>query len=332
MTQDRPLGIMIDMNATTPKPPTVPPPAPTSPPQGPAFPMPESSPPRRSRLPSGAEALGWGGGIVTLIGVAAVTADYWTSLRGWPLVTVLALATGILAFAAASVADLDHQGDDTLVTQLATTLWISAGICTSWTTYVAVDQLSGGRAYLGLLAASSAVTAMTAAAARRTDNDLYRAVALLSAAVAAFAGTALISDDGVVLGVVVGAVGAAGLVTCALVRPDATKKTQGLGLSVMLAGAEAALLIQPDPAIAGLIVAGVAASAIAVVIRSPNAIGWTSVVGAFALTLQVLNDVVPTVFTFSTGVLALGIAMTVGCIVLVRRVRRDDPDALEEDH
>jgi hypothetical protein len=286
---------------------------------------------RASRLPSGAEALGWSGGIVTLIGIAAVTADYWTALRGWPLVAVLAVATAVLGAAAASVAALDGDHDDRLATQLATALGVMAGISTTWTAYVAVDQASDGRTYLAVLAAGSAASAMSAVVAQRTGRDVWWAATSLAGTVTAFAATALSTDDVVLRSAVVAAAGAVGLLLAVHLRPHATHLTQWLAATLMISGAEAALVLGPVPWAAAVIVAATAATALSTILAGRRAVGWTAAAGAAVLAVQVLNDVAPDLFSLSTAVLVAGIAMTVGCIVLVHRVRTGGQPGHDED-
>lgn len=300
------------------------PPLPPQPPQGGGAPPPPHGPrptaePRRSRLPSSAEALGWGGGLVTTVGVVATTADFWSTLRGWPLLGVLAIATAVLAGGAMTVASLDRDDDDTLARQLATALFLMAGMCTTWTAYVAADLASGGRPYLAVLAASAAATGMSGAAARRSDADRWRALTLLSTTVMVFAGTALATEDTVVRSAGVALTGAAALCAAVTWRPDATRVSQWLALTLTVGGAEAALVLGPQDWAAGLIAVGMAAVAGVTLVRARPGLGWTAAAAASAIALQVLGEVVPGLFTLSTALLAAGVTMVLACIAVIRR-------------
>ena len=159
----------------------------------------------------------------------------------------------------------------------------------------------------------------------RSSASTSRAATLLAGTVTAFAATALSTDDVVLRSVVVAATGAVGLLTAAWVRPAATSMTQWLGATLMIFGAEAALMFGPLPWAAGVIVGVTAAAAVGTILAGRRVVGWTAAGGATLLAIQVLNDLAPGLFSMSTGVLAVGIAMTVGCIVLVRRARKGTP-------
>lgn len=307
---------------TPPRPPHRPPPPPgaSDPTHGPR-PVGWTTPSRQSRLPSAAEALGWGGGIVTTIGVAATTADFWADLRGWPLLLVLLAATAVLGAGALTVAGVDRDGTDSLARQLSVALYVMTGICTTWTTYVAADLASGGRTYLAVLAAASASAAISLVAARRTDADQWRATALMATTVASFAAAALSTDDTVIRSATVALTGAAALTGVLAWRPDATRLTQWLALTTAVGGAQAALVLGPLPWAAGLIALGMAAVAAVTLMRGATTLGLTAALAAAAIVLQVLGELVPGVFTLSTAMLAVGVAMVIGCIVVIRRAR-----------
>uniref|UniRef100_UPI0035139A77 hypothetical protein n=1 Tax=Euzebya sp. TaxID=1971409 RepID=UPI0035139A77 len=223
--------------------------------------------------------------------------------------------------AASVVGDLD-RGDDRLAANLSTALWWMTGVAATYASYVSADVIAGGRAHLPLLAASSAATAMAGAAAHRTGRDGPLACAVVSAAVAGFSAAALAGLE------VPARAGAVALVTSSAAigliaaGPRRWRTTWATSVVLLLGSTQAVLatgaatwLVVPT----ALVVTGVAAGAW--LRRSTGeAVAASTVAVAFAG--QVLYDVAPQVFSLSTTILVVGIAMVVGCIAVVRRATR----------
>ncbi len=274
--------------------------------------------PRRSRLPSAAEALGWGGGLTTLVGVVAVTWDFWSTLSDGALVALLVLATAVLGVAAASVGGLDHDGDDRLAANLSGALWWMTGIAAAFTIYIGTDVVSGGRAFLALLAASLATTAMCGAAAHRTGRDSLLAGTVLSAAVAAFSLASLVplGDPLRAASVtIVGLSAAAGLLAVSI----PSRITFATTMVLLLGSVEAVLATDGRLPLVGGLLLGLIAVAVGSALRRTRGEAVTAALLAALVSAQVAYEIAPEVFNLSTTVLLAGVGMTAGCIWLVRR-------------
>lgn len=292
-------------------------------PQGAAFPQPPRRTSRFSRLPSGAEVLGWGGGLTTLIGVAAVTWDFWSALSGLALIALLLVATAVLGVAAAVVGDLDRGHDDQLAANLSVGLWWMTGIAASFSIYVTTDAVSGGRAYLPLLAAAGAATAMFAALAHRNRRDSALTGAIISAAITAFAGASLASIAAPDRGLAVWFVAVLAVIGLAQYPQDRSRIAHASALT-LLAGAAQAVILGAGAAVAvSLVLVGTACAAGVAVWQRSRGEGIAAAAVAGLVACQVLYDLAPQVFSLSTTILLTGIAMTVGCIHLVRRSTRN---------
>ena len=99
-------------------------------------------------LSPAAEALGYGGGILTTLAVLYELGDVWTDLGGGAQTLLLALATVALSTAAGFVGAADR-----IAARLSTTLWLMAGVTGTLTSYILLDRVAGLGADAGLLAA-----------------------------------------------------------------------------------------------------------------------------------------------------------------------------------
>ncbi|MEE8602031.1 hypothetical protein [Euzebya tangerina] len=289
----------------------------------PPFRNPGEPPQRRSRLPSTAETLGWGGGVLTVVGVVAVTWDFWSSISGWALVGLLAAATAVLAVAAFVVGELTSPEDpDSLAENLSVALWWMSGIAGTITTYVAIAELSDGRTFLALLAASLAATGMFGAYHVRTGKDHALAGAILSMNLAVFSVTSLASAAPETRAFWLVMAGPVIAVALALAAEDRTRISYGAVLVLLFGSSQAVVGFDPG---AALILATMAAllvvAATAIVGRRPGEKVVASLL-ATLVTAEVAYDLAPEIFTLSTVILLVGIGMTSGCIWLVRRSRK----------
>ncbi|CAN5500593.1 hypothetical protein BH23ACT9_BH23ACT9_32640 [soil metagenome] len=281
---------------------------------------------RTSRLPSAAETLGWGGGLTTLIGVAAVTWDFWTSLSDLGLVLLLSLATAVLGIAASVVGDLDRRHGDRLAANLSVGLWWMTGIAWAFTVYMGGEVIAGGRAFLPLLAASAASTAMVGAAAYRTRSDSALAGTIIGGALTAFAAAAMVSATAPQRSLAIWATALAATVAITLLSQD-HRVSFATGLALLFGASQGVLALGGGIALAVVVVIGTTTAAGLTIGRRHTGEVWTTAVLAALLAVQVLFELAPQVFSLSTSILVSGIAMTVGCIHLVRRSNRPAPTA-----
>ena len=279
-------------------------------------------PQRNSRLPGTAETLGWGGGLLTVVGVVAVTWDFWSQISGWALVGLLVLATGVLGIAAAVVGELsDAEDRDSLAENLSAALWWMTGIAGTVTTYVAISELSDGRTFLALLAASLASAAMHGAYYVRSGRDHALAGSILSVGMSVFSAARLAStavETQALLILLVAAV-----IGCALsvYRPAHTRLSYGTVL-VLLFGSSQALVVTgaSAPFVVGAMLTVIVVAITAVMGRGTGEKVTASLL-ATLVTAEVAYDLAPEVFTLSTVILLVGVVMTSSCIWLVRRSR-----------
>ena len=278
-----------------------------------------ASAPRRSRLPSAAEGLGWAGAVTTLLGVLALTADSWTRLPSIGLVGILAVASAVLALGGAAVGRLvDEDADDGLAANLATGLWWSAALATIVTCGVAGDRIGDGDVWLGSLAASLAASAIAGARAVRTGADRFLAATVLCGAVAAFSAGGVAGLQGSTHTAALGAIGLAAAAAL-VVLGDGWRLTYGISVLLITPWAGSVLLTDGP---AGLVLAvGTALVALtvgAVLRRSAGEAVLTGLVsGTYAI--AVAHDQAPELFNLPALVTVSGVAMVLGCVALVRR-------------
>ncbi|MGI9017096.1 MAG: hypothetical protein ACR2HR_08345 [Euzebya sp.] len=291
----------------------------TYPPQSP-FPQPHKE--RRSRLPSAAEMLGWGGGLLTVIGVLAVTSDYWQQITGWALVGLLVAATAVLGVAAMVVGQLNDSNDDRLAANLSGALWWMAGIVGTTTTYVATNELSSGRSLLALLAASLAAAAMSGAHAYRTGRDLAVTGTIVSSCVAVYSLVSLVTTDLSVRAAVLVLAGVVALNLLSLWPDRKFRIAFGTTMVVLFGASQTAVTTTGDTLLALTVMVALIEAALVLLLQRSRGEGIVASVVAGVVVTEVLFEFAPDAFTLSTAILLIGVVMVSGCIWLAKRASR----------
>lgn len=277
-------------------------------------------------LTPNAEGLGYMGGVLTLLAVLYLLGGVWNGLAGlWQALLTL-IATLSLGGAAAVVGD-----DDPIARRLSTTLWVLAGTSATLTSWLLVREVAGLDQDAAGLAAGLVMAAGAGALWRRLRAVGLGVVCHAGLVVAAVSSAGFVGDDPVIRGLGAWLVGASwllgGLIDAApgggsdpqqarLAHPVLTSAgaiTLLAATQAVVWGAEAGLVLAV-PTLALLI-------GLAVHRRSASARTW-AVLGVATFVPQ-WAMLLPEALAWPLLTLAAGLSMIGGCVVLVRRRRRE---------
>jgi len=161
---------------------------------------------RPRRVPLVAEALGYLGGILAIVGVVLLVARYWTDMAG---LGRLALSGGVAA-ALVVAGGLLGQSEPALV-RLRAVLWFGAAVATGLFAGVAVTEaVDDPAATTVALVVAAAVALLDAALWSWRVQPVQQALTLIGVATAAGVGTSMLAAEGPT-GLVLLALGLAGL-------------------------------------------------------------------------------------------------------------------------
>lgn len=257
-----------------------------------------------------------------MIGVLAVTSDYWQQITGWALVGLLVAATAVLGVAAMVVGQLNDSNDDRLAANLSGALWWMAGIVGTTTTYVATNELSSGRSLLALLAASLAAAAMSGAHAYRTGRDLAVTGTIVSSCVAVYSLVSLVTTDLSVRAAVLVLAGVVALNLLSLWPDRKFRIAFGTTMVVLFGASQTAVTTTGDTLLALTVMVALIEAALVLLLQRSRGEGIVASVVAGVVVTEVLFEFAPDAFTLSTAILLIGVVMVSGCIWLAKRASR----------
>lgn len=244
----------------------------------PAIPQPITAPsPRdRPRIPAVAEALGYLGGVMAVVGVALVVHRAWGDLGAGGRLAVSAAVA--LALAGAGLAVDEHRSP--VMARLRAVLWLASSAAVALFMVVGTVDVLDSTARATEVAAAAAGVALEACAFRWwATRPLQQASFILAVLVGAGAIAAELASAGPV-GLTVWVVGAAFAGLGVLHRGPLPLLTFGMGAMASLVGAG---IVTSDWNAAGLplsVVTGAGLLALAVVYKSPAPNGGRVVAGA----------------------------------------------------
>ena len=203
------------------------------------------TPVARRRLPAVAEALGYLGGVLAIVGLTLLVARYWTMMAtGWKLMLSGGVAA-VLGFIGGAV----PESKDAAFARLRGFVWLASMAASGLFAGVAVHDGWGiTRAQSIALSVSVAVTVVGAAMWQLRDRFLQQMVTLVALVVGAATATSEFASSGFV-GIVVAAIGAVLIASAWWRRMSLSRLNVTVGAAAILA---AGLIMRTDWMAGGL--------------------------------------------------------------------------------